>query len=187
MCNRLVLPIGALVASLLIASVLATVSYDPYTGLGFVGKGDVQIAFSWSNAQLQSYADNNLISFLFLLQGTNTIVCRKNRPNNLPPLQKRLSDVTYSVTAAVAYEARRKPNGLLQVTGLLLKGCTASGTPTEPQCNAAIESGWYVHDVIPGTEGIIPGLYVSNGESQPIQLTWASDNEVVPPVCTGVV
>jgi hypothetical protein len=95
--------------------------------------------------------------------------------------------VTYSVTAAVAYEALRQPNGLLQVTGFLLTGCTASGTPTEPHCNAANEPGCYVYDVIPGTEGIIPGLFVANGESQPIQLTWASDNEVMPPVCTGVV
>jgi hydrogenase maturation factor len=87
MYNRLILPIGALVASLLIASVLATVTYDPYSGLGFVGKGDVQIAFSWSNAQPQSYADSNLISFLFQLKEPTQssvvriapIICRRCR------------------------------------------------------------------------------------------------------------
>lgn len=31
----------------------ATVTFDPTTGKGFVGKGDLQTAFGWNNNQLQ--------------------------------------------------------------------------------------------------------------------------------------
>jgi hypothetical protein len=34
----------------------AAVTYDPATGAGFVGKGDVQLAFGWNNKQLQANA-----------------------------------------------------------------------------------------------------------------------------------
>jgi Spy/CpxP family protein refolding chaperone len=31
----------------------AAVTFNPSTGIGFVGKGDVQNAFGWNNADLQ--------------------------------------------------------------------------------------------------------------------------------------
>lgn len=34
----------------------AAVTFDEETGTGFVGKGDVQEAFGWNNAQLQQSA-----------------------------------------------------------------------------------------------------------------------------------
>lgn len=34
----------------------ATVTFDPNTGTGFVGKGDVQLAFGWNNAMVQANA-----------------------------------------------------------------------------------------------------------------------------------
>lgn len=45
--------IGAVTAAVcMVGSALATVTFDPGTGTGFVGKGDVQNAFGWNNAQL---------------------------------------------------------------------------------------------------------------------------------------
>ena len=45
----------ALAAALAVVSMaaLATVTFNPATGTGFVGKGDVQNAFAWNNAALQ--------------------------------------------------------------------------------------------------------------------------------------
>ena len=34
---------------LIVSSALASVTFDSATGKGFVGKGDVQIAFNWNN------------------------------------------------------------------------------------------------------------------------------------------
>lgn len=39
-----------------VASALAAVTFDASTGTGFVGKGDVQLAFGWNNKQLQANA-----------------------------------------------------------------------------------------------------------------------------------
>jgi hypothetical protein len=38
------------------AAVFASVTFDPVSGTGFVGKGDVQSAFGWNNAALQRNA-----------------------------------------------------------------------------------------------------------------------------------
>jgi hypothetical protein len=46
---------AALASAVFIASPAnATVTFDPGTGIGFVGKGDVQFAFGWNNAQMQA-------------------------------------------------------------------------------------------------------------------------------------
>ena len=44
---RVLAAIAALAVS---TAALATVTFDPATGIGFVGKGDVQLAFGWNNA-----------------------------------------------------------------------------------------------------------------------------------------
>ena len=41
---------------LLPAAAQAAVTFDPATGTGFAGKGDVQLAFGWNNNQLQTNA-----------------------------------------------------------------------------------------------------------------------------------
>ena len=52
---RKVFSIGAaLLFAVAIAS--ASVTFNPATGTGFVGKGDVQLAYGWNNKQLQDNA-----------------------------------------------------------------------------------------------------------------------------------
>ena len=41
----------------------AVVTFDPATGTGFVGKGDVQTVFGWNNQQLQSKASGVTFSY----------------------------------------------------------------------------------------------------------------------------
>lgn len=53
--NIRALLLGAAVA-LVATTAWATVTFDPNTGTGFVGKGDVQTAFGWNNAMVQSNA-----------------------------------------------------------------------------------------------------------------------------------
>ena len=38
------------------AAALASVTFDPNTGTGFVGKGDIQVPMGWNNKQLQNNA-----------------------------------------------------------------------------------------------------------------------------------
>lgn len=63
----------ALSLTLLASSAMAAVTVDPLTGTGFVGKGDVQLAFGWNNAQLQSNAKN--VSFTLSSNATYLATC----------------------------------------------------------------------------------------------------------------
>lgn len=46
----------AVVATVAAAAAFAAVTFEPVSGSGFVGKGDVQLAFGWNNKQLQDNA-----------------------------------------------------------------------------------------------------------------------------------
>lgn len=48
---------------LLTVTSFASVTFDATTGLGFVGKGDVQLAFGWNNAALQNNAAGVTFSY----------------------------------------------------------------------------------------------------------------------------
>src|SRR5918996_4693526 len=55
---RKIIGLTAIVAAFAIGmtAAFALVTFDPSTGTGFVGKGDVQTAFGWNNKQLQNNA-----------------------------------------------------------------------------------------------------------------------------------
>ena len=133
----------ALVAAAGIAS--ATVTFAPETGIGFVGKGDVQLAFGWNNAQLQSRAAG--LTFTFEASESYTAVCtwttgegtRGEKTHNV----KHTKSV--GVTGDVAYDARSRN----QITGFNLTGY--AGTPTSlgevPVLNGPCPGN-------PGTDGV---------------------------------
>ena len=56
--SRKITALSAAFAGLMLVAAPATaaVTFDPVAGTGFVGKGDVQIVFSWSNKALQDNA-----------------------------------------------------------------------------------------------------------------------------------
>jgi hypothetical protein len=75
MKNRFSFSTSPAVVAIFSASVMvfAAVTFDPNTGTGFVGKGDVQTAFGWNNAQLQ--ANGAGISFTYNATETYQAVC----------------------------------------------------------------------------------------------------------------
>ncbi|MBX4211639.1 MAG: hypothetical protein KW806_02505 [Candidatus Yanofskybacteria bacterium] len=95
-----------------------SVTFDNQTGTGFVGKGDVQTAFSWNNAQLQSHA----LSLLFSYNTTQTYaaICtwvtgegtRGEQTHQIALIRRA------SVNAGVVYDPRIRN----QVTGFKLTG-----------------------------------------------------------------
>lgn len=46
----------AVITAAAAAAAFAAVTFEPVSGTGFVGKGDVQLAFGWNNKQLQDNA-----------------------------------------------------------------------------------------------------------------------------------
>ena len=123
----------------------ATVTLQRESGTGFVGKGDVQLAFGWNNAQLQSRAAG--LTFTFEASEVYTAVCtwttgegsRGERVHNVK--HKR----SVCVSGAVAYDARARN----QITGFNITGY--AGTPTSlgdaPVLNGPCPGN-------PGTDGV---------------------------------
>jgi hypothetical protein len=118
---------------------LAAVTFDPATGTGFVGKGDVQLIYGWNNKQLQDNA--NLVQF----QAESTTVsevswiCTNDNNENT---QERARTTTTS-TQGVVSKVDRVRN---QITGFNLTGY--SGTPTQssttegPPVNSCPSGPW---------------------------------------------
>lgn len=65
--------LGGLAALAMSSAALAAVTFDAETGTGFVGKGDVQLAFGWNNKAAQDNA--NAVSFTFETETAYIATC----------------------------------------------------------------------------------------------------------------
>jgi hypothetical protein len=102
---------------------LAAVTFDPDTGTGFVGKGDVQLAFGWNNKEIQ----NNAGAVTFQATSTEvTEVSWECTNTNNEVIQERARTTTTETQGVVSVVTRDNKK---QVTGFNLTGY--SGTPTE--------------------------------------------------------
>jgi hypothetical protein len=164
--HRAVLGIALALAS---SSALAEVVFDPNTGTGFVGKGDVQDAFGWNDAGLQLHATG--VTFSYGYTAVYEAVCtfttgegtRGEKTHNVPHSEEM--DVASSVIVAL----RRNPQS--KVTGFELTGFGAGfGESGDVPTVGAPCPGNQGHDGVwtsvteqPGGEG---GLYANYGEQK---------------------
>lgn len=101
----------------------AAVTFDAGTGTGFVGKGDVQLAFTWNNKQLQDNAAN--VDFRFVGETVTEVTwtCTKQQ-NNGETIQVRERTTTTSIAGVVDSIGRERN----QITGFNL--LSYDGAPT---------------------------------------------------------
>lgn len=109
-------------AAMVATSAAALVTFDPATGTGFVGKGDVQLAFGgWNNAQLQSRASGVTFKYRseesYKFDCTFTVEVGRDKVRE-PRTQNRGAEAT--VNGSIAYESRKNSQG--QITGFNLTG-----------------------------------------------------------------
>lgn len=105
---------------------LATVTFDPQTGVGFVGKGDVQLIYGWKNAQLQQNAKQ--VQFQVVSEEENAWTCSRPAPTPRDPdreitQQRNNTTTTEGLVTTVARERN-------QVTGFNLIGYSEEGVTT---------------------------------------------------------
>lgn len=102
----------------------AAVTFDPATGSGFVGKGDVQLAMTWNNQQLQKNASG--ITFSYESEEDYSAECEwvTGEGTRGKKTHKVSHKQSTSVVNAVAYDARVKN----QITGFNLKGFGVSSS-----------------------------------------------------------
>jgi hypothetical protein len=151
----------ALAAATLATVAIAAVTFDPVTGTGFVGKGDVQTAFGWNNQQLQQNADG--VGFTFDQSTRYSIVCQwvtgEGTPGEKPHevTHKR----TFQVNSAIAYDTRTRN----QITGFNLNGFGSDISPMPVPAEGGSCLGYGAEGTIKSVSVISSegGLYVTYG------------------------
>jgi hypothetical protein len=98
------------------AHLSAEVRVDEY-GIGFIGKGDVQSAFGWSNAQLQANAAN--LIFRLSEEQTANWMCLMTTPNDKHQWTKEF-ERSVDLKGTIAFDPRKNARG--QITGFNLNG-----------------------------------------------------------------
>jgi len=101
-------------------TVWAAVSFDPDNGTGFVGKGDIQTAFGWNNAQLQQNAED--VSFSTVKTATYDVVCQwvTGEGTRGEKTHQVTQEETTEVNSDVVHKTRTNPQSA--VTGFQLTG-----------------------------------------------------------------
>ena len=102
----------------------ATVTFNPATGTGFVGKGDVQLAFGWNNQALQANASG--VTFTYNATDTYSATCSFVTGAGTRGEQTHNVDIPRhtSVNSAIQYDARTHK----QIDGFNLTGLGATTT-----------------------------------------------------------
>ncbi len=138
-----------------------SVTFDPATGMGFVGKGDVQLAFGWNDAVLQANA--GAVTFTYNSTDTYEAVCTWVTGEGTRG--EKTHNVTFNkstvVTSTIAYGMRTNSQG--KVTGFNLNGLgtvTTDGVVPEVggACLGEGANGTYSSVTPTGSTG---GLYVN--------------------------
>ena len=171
--TRAALPIAGVAAAIVLAAgaASATVTYDPATGAGFVGKGDVQTVFVWNNAQLQSNAAS--VGFTYLAEDSYEFTCTWITGEGTKGQKTHTADHvrTSTVNSAIAYDPRT--NKKSDITGFTLTGfgqTTESGfDPANPACPGEDGTGATITDG-PTLVGSTGGLFVSAGALGPVRI-----------------
>jgi hypothetical protein len=133
---------AAAVAALALTTAGSASAYDldPETGVGFVGKGEVQTAFDWNNQQLQRNADSVSFEYEAVVVTEVSWICTNSSNENT---QERERTTTASVSGVVESVARTRN----QVTGFILGGYEGDpvvGSPTTdgPPLNSCPGGPW---------------------------------------------
>jgi len=140
--RKLYLAMGLALVAMFVAAgaVFAAVTYDPATGVGFVGKGDVQLAFNLNNKQLQQNASK--VTFTYETVGEYTLLCKaddttRTNPRTgevivTPGAEREFKNRTESVTSSLQGDPRQT-KGQNQFTGFKLSGINSVAT-TGQEC-----------------------------------------------------
>ena len=160
--KKLYLAMGLALIAMLVAAgaVFAAVTFNSSTGTGFVGKGDVQLAFGWNNAKLQSNASG--VSFTYNAKDTYDVTCEWDTETGHGTVHHDITVPRHTgVNSTIAYDARVRN----QITGFNLTGFGATVTDgTVPVVGGACPGNSDIAIITAVTlTGSTGGLYVNYG------------------------
>jgi hypothetical protein len=172
---------AAAAVAMISTAAVASVTYDS-DGIGFVGKGDVQLAFGWNNKAAQTNA--NAVAFSFESDQSYAVTCEWTTEtggrNSKTIYHAATNHKSQSVTASVAYDARLKN----QYTGYSLLGFSGlpviTGTPA-PSVGDACPQGGGVSDSDPvGNDAVVTAVEVDSSSGDNLYVTWNGIKVLLP-------
>lgn len=182
---------GAAVAAtaLISTAAIASVTYDEF-GYGFVGKGDVQLAFGWNNKLAQTNANN--VAFTMESDVSYDVTCEWTTVTGGRNSQTIYHAVTnhhsQSLAATIAYDARLKN----QYTGYNLLGFSGSpivtGTPA-PNVGDACPQGGGLADADPvANDAVVTIVDIDEGSTVGgLYVSWNGNKVLLPPTPVVVI
>ncbi len=114
--SKIALGLLASAATAFTAYAAVTVDEDGY---GFVGKGDVQLAYDWNNAELQANAASLTFSFTSIVEATWQCEWWTGPDHNIKH-HVNTKTSTSGIAASIGFDARKNKQG--QITGFNLNG-----------------------------------------------------------------
>lgn len=119
--KNLISAAGAVVlVAVLVVPASAAVTFDAETGTGFIGKGDVQLAFGWNNKQLNDNAGG--VSFSVTATSETSWDCLNTRNEKIQ--ERSRTETTAGLVAHLTRDNKK------QVTGFNLTGYSGTGSST---------------------------------------------------------
>jgi hypothetical protein len=128
-------------------------------GVGFVGKGEVQLALNLNNAGLQRIAEDVKFEISSVTESSTTWTCDRDAG---PQTQERANTTTTTTSGVITSVARDKR----QVTGFILSGLEAGASVSIKSVGNTIgtcPSGWTAIDIVEDID-VEGGLYVLHGD-----------------------
>lgn len=150
---------AAAATAMISTAAFAAVTFDPATGTGFVGKGDVQLAYGWNNKGLQDNHTN--VSFSYNSTTETTWTCTKlvTQGNGVTHENVNVRSSETSTQGLVSHIARERN----QITGFNITAfngavTTTTDGPAAGSCPA--NPSGFVYDDNAETESSGGGLMV---------------------------
>jgi hypothetical protein len=151
---------AAAVLAVVSTAAFASVTFDSSSGTGFVGKGDVQLAFGWNNQAAQRNA--TAVSFTYNAQDTYDVECYWETTTGNGRIV--VHDITVPRHVSVAASVASDPRKTGQWTGYNLNGFGAVTTDgTVPAVGGACPGNNPGSIVAVTPTGSSGGLYVNYG------------------------
>lgn len=169
---------GAAIACISTAA-LATVTFDPTAGTGFVGKGDVQIAFGWNNAVMQSrhtsvtFAVDQSVSYDVTCEWTTVTGGKDSK--TIP----HEATIHRNISSSAAVDATSRKTG--QYTGWFLTGYTDGfSSVVLPVVGDPCPQGGTAADADPpGNDAVVTAVSDVVGGGGTLSAVYGSDSRVI--------
>lgn len=138
---KLLVAMTAIGAVALTGAATAAVTFDPASGTGFVGKGDVQLPFNWNDSKLQQYASGVRFEYASSSDDEYAVTCEWDTGNKkiVHHIQNKRANVGSSIAYDVTKVDRKNPNG--KITGFNLTGIDQASLVESSDGSVPVEGG----------------------------------------------